>query len=120
MEVVENGPVRWAGPALIGIGLLHTVVMVVMFHGSYWEIVSAGLINTVVETADPMWGAAFWALQFGFMLMLLGLLLPADRQPVSRWMGLGLLLVVGLGIAIMPAGGFWFGLPVAIVLLMRG
>lgn len=120
MQAIEGRPVRWAGPALVAIGVLHTIVMVVMFHGAYWEILSAGLLNTIEETSEPLWGAAFWALQFGFMLALLGALLPAERRPVSKWMAGGFLLVVLLGIIIMPAGGFWLGLPVAIALLIRG
>jgi len=94
--------------------------MLLVFHGTYWEILSAGLVNTIDETTSPLWGAAFWALQFGFMLILIGLLLPADREPVRKQFGIGLLLVIALGIIVMPAGGFWFGLPVVIGVIQRG
>jgi len=100
--------------------MLHTVVMLLLFHGTYWEILSAGLFNTIDETTSPLWAAAFWTLQFGFMLILIGLLLPADREPVRKQFGIGLFLLIALGIIVMPASGFWLGLPVAIGVLQRG
>ena len=36
----SKGPIPWAGPALIAIGILHTVVMVGMFHQTYQEILA--------------------------------------------------------------------------------
>ena len=113
-------PLRWAGPVLIAIGFLHTFVMIGLFHGVYLEILAAGLVDTINEHVSPLRGAAFWALQFGFLLILVGLLLPIDRTPVGKEVGIMLLFVVSLGIVIMPAGGFWLALPVALGLLRWG
>jgi hypothetical protein len=94
--------------------------MVAVFHEPYLGIITAGWFNTVNELASPLWGAAFWALLFGFMLILVGLLLPGNRQPIPKSAALTLLLVILIGITIMPSGGFWLGLPVAIGLIQRG
>jgi len=120
MRVAEKGPVRWAGPALIAIGLMHTVVMILLFHGPYAEMLSSGLFATINETGPHTWAAAFWALIFGFMLMLVGVLLPSQRQPVGKHVALIFTLVVVLGIIVMPTGGFWLGLPVCVGLFLRG
>ena len=120
MKAVVSGPVQWAGPTLIAIGVLHTIVMGVLFFGVYWDIVAAGMLNTVSETANPLWGAAFWALLFGFLLMIIGGLLPGNRKPVPLAIRFGLFAVILLGIVIMPTGGFWLGLPVALALMLRG
>ena len=120
MSASTPSPARWAGPALIAIGVLHTVVMLIAFHGPYWQIASAGLFNTIDESTDPSLGLAFWTLQFGFLLIVIGALIPSQRKPVSRLAALVLLVAILLGILIMPLSGFWLGLPVAIALCMRG
>ena len=122
MQVIHT-PVRWAGPALITIGALHTCVMLALFHPVYVEMISAGLWNTVHEQTYemvPVWGAAAWTLIFGFMLIFAGLLLPKDRKPVSKVAAIAFICIVLLGIVIMPTGGFWLGIPVALGLLVRG
>jgi hypothetical protein len=116
----SKGPISWAGPALICIGVLHTVVMVALFHQTYIEILSAGMWNTIHESAQPMWAAAAWTLIFGFMLIFAGLLLPKNRTPVSKPAAVCFLLIIAFGIVLMPTGGFWLGLPVVAGLLIRG
>ena len=121
--VETRRPVRWAGPALIVIGVLHTLVMIGSLYPVYWEMISAGLWNTVsAKTFEeaPMWSAASWSLIFGFMLVFAGLLLPKNRTPVSKAAALALVGILIVGIVVMPTGGFWFGIPVAAGLWSRG
>ena len=104
----------------MAIGVLHTLVMTVLFHPVYWDIIVAGVFNTIHETSEPLWGAAVWTLFFGFLLVFAGLLLPADRKPVSRFAAYALGLILILGIVVMPTGGFWLGIPVAVGLWAKG
>ena len=120
MAEVTKRPVGWVGPSLMAIGVLHTVVMVAMFHEIYGEIVAAGLWNSVHESVEPIRAAAVWTLFFGLMLFLIGLLLPKERDPVGSSFRFGFMVLIALGIVIMPTGGFWLGLPVCIALILRG
>ena len=121
--VETRRPVRWAGPALIFIGVLHTAVMILALYPVYGEMLSAGLWNTVSASTyeeAPAWSAASWSLIFGFMLVFAGLLLPRNRVPVSKAAALVLVGILAVGIVVMPTGGFWLGIPVAAGLWRRG
>ena len=120
MNVEAKKPSTWVGPSLIAIGTLHTLVMVVSFWNEYLTLISSGLFNTLNLEADPMLAVAFWALQFGGLLILIGLQMPSTRSPVSWAFRTLFFLVVVMGIIIMPSGGFWLALPACIAVAIRG
>nr|WP_290894508.1 DUF6463 family protein [Azonexus sp.] len=69
---------------------------------------------------DPLRGAVAWFFLFGVLLWLLGMAVDLLERQVPGWrspaLGGALLLLLGLGVVLMPASGFWLVLPVALSL----
>lgn len=111
---------RWKGPWMLAVALLHTLYAAVVFPTQLQEIVRRGVFNSVQK--DPAVGAVVWFVLFGVLFALLGwAILLAERNtamaPVPmRGLGAGLLALTLLGIALMPASGFWLALPPALAL----
>lgn len=113
---------RQVGLLLMLTGLLHTVVGLIIYMNQLQPIVTDGLWNSVVE---GQWERAtvFWFLMFGFMLIFIGY--TADwlmkKKGIAPPAGFGwiLLTVCLLGVIVMPASGFWLGLPQAWILLRK-
>ena len=110
----------WKGLWLLAVAAIHTVFAVVVFLPQLEEILRRGVIDSV--GADPMVGAVAWFVLFGAVLALLGLaVLLVERHTAAapfslRSLGLGVLALALLGIALMPASGFWLVLPPALAL----
>jgi hypothetical protein len=113
----------WAGPWLIVVAALHTIYAAVAFAQPLQQIAARGVWDSIGH--DPLLGAVAWFVLFGFVLALLGWavlqLEGAGAQGASslRPLGIGLLALALLGIALMPASGFWLALPAAFALCMR-
>lgn len=114
-------PRIWIGPWLLAVATLHTAFALLVFGGIYRDLLARGLVNTV--GADPMVGASVWFALFGAPLALQALAItPLERagdHAALRKQGWGLLLMALLGVALMPASGFWLVLPPALVLMLR-
>lgn len=123
-----------AGALLVGIGILHNLVGVAISarlvpdptlaalapgRNPFAELLARGLADDGVP--DPVRLAFFWFFFFGFFVMLCGISVAAlerARLPVPRSLTVGLLLLTLLGVAVMPASGFWFVF-VPVALLVR-
>jgi len=91
----------------------------VVFRAPLFAMARSGFVNTIGE--DPMRGAVAWFVLFGGALAMAALAIDAleARGAPLRGMGLGMLALVVLGIAWMPASGFWLALPAIFVMVRR-
>lgn len=111
---------NWIGKAIIGIGVLHTVLGFVFFQPTLSEIWSERLFNTV--HMQPMREACFWFLFGGIMMIFLGIFFQwAEQQNLFLpktfgWLLFGLASVV---VFIMPASGGWLLFAPALGLLLK-
>jgi hypothetical protein len=110
---------RFAGRWLFGVAVAHTGFALVVFRTQLFAMARSGFVNTIGE--DPMRGAVAWFVLFGGALAMAALAIDAleARGAPLRGMGLGMLALVVLGIAWMPASGFWLALPAIFVMLRR-
>lgn len=110
---------RWCGRWLIGVAAIHTLFAVVVFGDTLQLIAARGVFNSV--GTDPTIGAVSWFVLFGFCLGCLGLAIDVMERAGqrSRAVGVCALLMVLLGIVLMPASGFWLGLPPALALVKK-
>lgn len=112
---------RWIGYWLMGVAVLHTVYAVVGYGDVLRSIAARGVVDTV--GADPLSGAVAWFVLFGVLLFACGLAVAALEKAeasVPRSLGGCMLALTVLGVALMPASGFWLAFPPAIALLARG
>lgn len=109
---------RWRGRALCLIALVHTGFAFGEFPEVWQALFADGLLDSVGR--DPLRGAVAWFFLFGVLLWLLGMAVDLLERQVPGWrspaLGGALLLLLGLGVALMPASGFWLVLPVALSL----
>lgn len=100
---------RWVGRALIATGVLHVVVGVAGFWEVLGRMVGAGLIN--LDVNELAYGAAFWFLFGGLMIIFLGLLVHHLNitlgRPAPRWLGWCFVVTAAVCLPMMPASGFW-------------
>jgi hypothetical protein len=111
---------HWIGRWLIGVSVLHSLFAVSVFHTAYSALIARGFVNAIGNDARA--GAAVWFFLFGVALFLCGIAVSALERsslPVPRTLGWGLLVLGFLGIALMPASGFWLVLPPALAILFR-
>ena len=110
----------WKGLWLLAVAAIHTLFATIVFLPQLEEIVQRGVIDSVGN--DPMLGAVVWFVLFGAVLALFGwavLIVERYIAPASqllRPLGLGVLALALLGVALMPASGFWLVLPPALAL----
>jgi hypothetical protein len=103
---------RWIGRTVMGIAAVHTLFGVVAFGGTLLTLLREGLIATIDRQYDR--GAVFWFLYTGFALGLLGAWLDERESEGRRFPGylvVGLALLTGAGVLIMPRSGFWLLIP---------
>lgn len=109
----------WKGLWLLAVAAVHTVFAAIVFLPQWQDIVQRGVFDSV--GSDPMRGAVVWFGLFGAALALLGwAIMLLERSPAPpaalRPLGMGVLALALLGIALMPASGFWLALPPALAL----
>ncbi|WP_371324533.1 DUF6463 family protein [Dechloromonas sp. ZY10] len=109
---------RWRGRALCLIALVHTGFAFGEFPEVWQALFADGLLDSVGR--DPLRGVVAWFFLFGVLLWLLGMAVDLLERQVPGWrspaLGGALLLLLGLGVGLMPASGFWLVLPVALSL----
>lgn len=112
---------RWAGRAIIVIGILHTAFGLIGFTPTLMDIANNGLFNGV--GADPMRGATVWFLFAGFFMLTTGLatdkLEELGAAATLKKLGIALMIIVILGVVLMPVSGFWLMFPPAIALILK-
>jgi len=100
---------KLSGPALIVIGVLHTIVGVILGYGPLTEIARDGFFNAVEPYDSRM--AVFWFLFAGLVSILLGqLVLWAERhlnRPVPGFIGWQLLVLSIAVTVFIPISGAW-------------
>lgn len=109
---------RWIGRWLMGVAVLHTAFAVATTAPVLRTLLERGVWDSV--GGDPTRSAVAWFVLFGIALFAAGQAvdaLEAQGRTVPRALGATLLLVCGVGIALMPASGFWLALPAAIAAL---
>ena len=94
---------RYFRSFLLVLAAAHTVVVVAEFFPLYHGMLTDGLVLSVGR--DYARGTAFWGLQFGLMLGVLGLQLPAGHLP-SRSASVLLTAMCLLGATVFPISGF--------------
>jgi hypothetical protein len=114
-------PFARVGIALMLLAILHQIVGLYFYQDALMAIGQAGIINAV---QPPYWDrdAAFWFLMFGAMLFLYGAIthwLLAKVGDLPSFWGWGLLILSLIGVALMPASGFWLAIPLAIWMLRQ-
>jgi hypothetical protein len=110
----------WIGKWLIFVSIGHTVVGIFLFGDIYKEMISDGLLGTVVSerTAAPA-----WFLLFGFLLFISSLLIISvekhDSLNIPNSIALSLFILTTLGVILMPMSGFWLVYPAVIGIVLK-
>lgn len=112
---------RWKGRFLIGNGIFHGVLGIILFVHPLYAIAQAGVWNSL--GLDPLHHLAFWFMIDSIWSILLGLLADwvegQNQGLLPQSLGWGVLMLAVIGIMIMPISGFWLLLPVAIGILVQ-
>jgi hypothetical protein len=104
----------------MAVSAIHFAFGLLVFRHQLQHIAQAGWLGGVGR--DPMHGAVTWFMLFSPPLMMTGLAIHSlERQgaalpPALAWWLLG---TAALGVALMPASGFYLVLPPAIAILFR-
>jgi hypothetical protein len=115
-----NPPSPWIGRWLMAVSLIHCAFGVFVFRQHLLRIAQTGWLGGV--EGDAMLGAVTWFMLFSTPLMVAGLAIHAlERQGAAlpRSLAWWLLGTAALGVALMPASGFYLVLPPAVAVLLR-
>lgn len=120
MTTSARTPRIWIGRWLLAVAALHTLFAFAVYGRVLMRMGERGFVNSV--GSDPLHGAVAWFVLFGGGLALFALAVsPLERSAgqgqALRRLGWGLLALTALGIAWMPASGFWLALPPAIAMI---
>jgi hypothetical protein len=108
------------GYGLVGLGFLHTAALAIGGASAIRQMFARGVWNA--GHGDPMRLTPFWSFQFGALLIVVGWILVRTaraQHPVSRPLAATLLALFTFGAVVVPAGGFWLGILLALWLLVR-
>ena len=109
----------WKGKWIITVSVLHILFAVFSFQAQYTQMLVDGFINSA---STPLTGLATWFLLFGVLMFVSGLLLLSlEKTEVKTPKSViyGFLFLTVLGVAIMPASGFWLIFPPVLALLSK-
>ncbi len=102
---------HWIGKWVMFVSIGHTAAASMFFGGTYRELAAGGLYNSVKTEKT---GLAVWFALFGAILFVVGMLISAMEKhglPVSKAVGVALLLLTIVGVLLMPVSGFWLMFP---------
>ena len=110
----------WISKWLMFVSTGHTVVGMMFFGTTYMEMISNGLLSTVI---DEKTGAAAWFLLFGFLLFIVSFLIAVIENhnglEIPNSIAIALFILTTLGVILMPASGFWLVYPAVVVIVLR-
>jgi len=108
-----------SGYYLFVISLIHSAFGLFAMQDVLRELWNEGLIGSISGQMDR--NAVFWFLSWGFLLGYIGVdwqqRIRRHKEPLSKFSAWGLAAIVVSGILIMPASGFWLGLPLCLIML---
>lgn len=111
---------RWIGRWLIGIGIVHTAVGLMVFSKPLLAILSDGVWNAVDGHAGrPL---AFWFMVVGVLTLITGAMtdwIEARNNGFPAALGWGLLVLTILAVITMPISGAWLFIPPTLGALLR-
>ena len=100
---------RWIGRTVMAVAVAHTLFGLIVYHSTLVGLVADGVVNALGY--DAMRAAVVWFLLAGFFMATTGIAIDQleDQGLRSKLvpLGWGLLAITLLGIALMPASGFW-------------
>lgn len=111
---------RWIGRWIIGVGIIHVAVGILMFGEPLLAILRDGVWNAV--DGHPGRPLAFWFVFLGLFTIVFGSLLDWIEGRGLSTPGLvswAFLVLAVLGIVTMPVGGGWLLLPAALGMVVR-
>jgi hypothetical protein len=111
---------RWVGRWIIGVGIIHVAVALVMFHEPLLAILRAGVWNAV--DGHPGRPLAFWFVFLGLFTIVFGSLVDwVESRGLwpPRFVSWAFFVLVVLGIVAMPLGGGWLLLPAGLGVVVR-
>ena len=118
---MQSNPHRpWIGRWLMLVAAMHLVFALMAFPGQLATIARSGWWGGVER--DAMLGAVTWFVLFALPLFIAGFAIHAmERQAchLPRALAWWMLATGALGIALMPASGFYLVLPAAVAILVR-
>ncbi len=102
--------VRYAGLVLVGMGVIHGIVSIVLFGEQLGDIYDAGLFAGLGWSMDML--AAFWFAIFTWPMIIIGLIIAGlgKHQPDFRFRRVtaaSFILVPCLCGLVLPASGLW-------------
>ncbi|WP_141509843.1 DUF6463 family protein [Ramlibacter sp. WS9] len=112
---------RWIGRWLVGVGLIHMPVALIVHRAAWQDIAGAGFFNVVRGHVDR--GQAAWFMIAGLLLLLLGAVIDALEKAQAQLplgLGIAMLLTACCVLVLMPKSGTWLLLPPAFALIARG
>ncbi|MGH7558891.1 MAG: DUF6463 family protein [Gemmatimonadota bacterium] len=111
---------RWVGRWIIGVGIIHAGVGVVIFRERLLAILHDGVWNAV--DGHPGRPLAFWFVFLGLFTIVFGSLVDSMESrdlSLPRFVSWAFFVLVVLGIVTMPVGGGWLLLPAGLGLVVR-
>jgi hypothetical protein len=108
----------WVGRWLMAVAAIHFVFGIVVFFEPLGQLLRQGWLGGL-ET-EPLWAAVAWFMLFSAPLLLAGLAvrtLERASLPLPAAMGWVLLSLAAVGVAFMPASGFYLLVPPALAIL---
>ena len=118
------------GYAIMLVGVGHAIWGLIAYHDPVWDLIRAGFVGSVgdgiFDTTDAKGprAAAFWFLLTAPFLVLAGYLVEVairDRDHHALLVaGISLLAIGLVGVAVMPASGFWAGIGIGCWLVYWG
>ncbi len=115
-----NPQYPWIGRWLMAVSVIHFVFGLLVFRHQTAQIAQVGWGGGVAR--DPMLGAVTWFMLFSAPLMGAGITTHALERhgaPLPRTLAWWLLGTAALGVALMPASGFYLVVPPALAILLR-
>lgn len=111
---------RWIGRWLMGVGVVHMPVALLVHRNAWQEVAGAGFFDAVAGHVAR--GHAAWFLISGLILLMVGALVDALEKASLRpplVLGIGMLLASAFVLVLMPRSGTWLLLVPAFALTAR-
>jgi len=111
---------KYSGLFLIVTGILHVITAIILFWSKYWDMIKAGLVNSVEK--DSSRELALWFLVCGVIIILFGQTLhyyqKREHRPAPLALGYNMLIFAIVGCLMCTVSGFWLFLPQAIIIIL--